>query len=132
MAGVKGRSGGKRPGAGRPPGAKSRKTIEKEKAIAVSLSTPKPKRKAVAQPGAEPDVLLRVDEDTDSLQFLRQVYRNSLVDVKTRVRAAGIAAQYEHTRTKDGAGKREGQAAAAEKAAKKFSPSAPPLRVVGR
>lgn len=119
MAGVKGRSGGPRknsggarPGAGRKP---------KEKAPAESAN-PQPLRES------EPAPLPVTDEP---LTFLLAVQNSTLVDIKTRVRAAIAAAQYKHTKRHDGGKKEEAEAKAGKAAKGRFGVRPPPLKVVG-
>lgn len=103
MAGVKGRSGGARPGAGRP-----------RKAAVPVLEAP------------------QASEAPDMLKFLTDVALGRIDASPTQVRAAVAAVQYTHTKRGDG-GIKEGRQEAAKKAAGgRFAPSeAPPLRVVG-
>lgn len=100
MAGVKGRSGGARKGAGR-----------------------KPKPKA-------PPPVLDVPAGQDPLTFLLSVMNNGEVDPRLRVRAAVAAAQYVHTKQGEGGKKDAAERAAGTAAAGKFAPSAPPRLVV--
>lgn len=72
MAGVKGKSGGKRPGAGR-----------------------KPAPKAPPKPPAQCD-------DADMLEFLQNVARGLTDATPLQVRAAIAAVQYTHTKKGDG------------------------------
>lgn len=65
-------SGGKRPGAGRPRGAKNRKTVETIRAVEESGLTP--------------------------LDYMLQVLRDSRFDATMRMDAAKAAAPYCHTR----------------------------------
>lgn len=101
MAGVKGRSGGARPGAGRP-------------------------KKAVERASEDP-----VDAgDRDMLEFLQDVALGRLNATALQVRAAVAAVQYTHTKTHDG-GKKEGRKDQASKAATgRFAPKSPPKLVV--
>lgn len=101
MAGVKGRSGGARPGAGRP-----RKTpaVEQQKA-------PTP-----------------VEGDVDMLTLLQQVALGRVSATPLQVRAAIAAVQYTHVKAGDG-GKKEAQQEAAEKVASRFAPAPPPRLV---
>ncbi len=99
MAGMPGRSGGYRPGAGRKP---------------------------------KPVAPLEAEVTDDPLHFLLAVMNDSAADPKLRVRAAVAAAQYVHTRTKDGGKKEAKQDAAQDAAAGKFQPAAPPRLVSSR
>lgn len=100
MAGVKGRSGGARPGAGRKP-------------------KPKP----------EPAQIPAIAGQTP-LDFLLSVQNDPAVDEKLRVRAAIAAAQYMHVKKGDGGIKDAKQEAAKKAGAGKFSAAAPPLALV--
>lgn len=105
MAGVKGRSGGPRPGSGR---------------------KPKPAGPAVIP--IEP----QVDGGRDMLQLLQDVALGRLEATPLQVRAAIAAVQYTHTKRHDG-GKKEEEAEAAIKAGSgKFAPAAPPRLVASR
>lgn len=65
------------------------------------------------------------------LDYLLEVINDDEADPKLRVKAAGIAAQYLHTRTKDGGKKDAAQGAADVAASGKFAPAAAPkLKVV--
>ena len=100
MAGVKGRSGGARPGAGRKPAP------------------------AVKQPPAVAELT--------PLEFLVAAMLGKVEASPTQVKAAGLAAQYMHTRRSDG-GKKEEDADKAKKASSgKFAAAAPPLKLVSR
>ncbi len=65
-------SGGKRPGAGRPPGARNRKTVETIRAVEESGLTP--------------------------LAYMLSLMRNSALETTMRLDAAKAAAPYVHTR----------------------------------
>jgi phage terminase small subunit len=105
--GVKGRSGGARPGAGRKPKVKPEATL----------------------PAADEN---QTSVRKDPLDFLADVYNDPKHSPNVRVRAAIAHAQYLHLKRHDG-GKKDEQAGAAKKASTgKFAASAPPLRVVGR
>jgi len=105
MAGVKGRSGGARKGAGRP-----RKTP-----VVVESSE------------QEGPVLIEAD---DMLDMLRKVALGQVDATALQVRAAIAAVQYEHPKAGDG-GKKEAKGRAAKTAgAGKYAPSAPPPRMV--
>lgn len=109
MAGVKGRSGGARPGAGRPRKSKPEAEIQKD----------------AGDPPAE-----AVERFDDPLAYLLHVMNDAGQEPRLRVRAAVAAAQYLHTKTHDG-GKKDGRQEAAKKAASgRFAPKAPPKLVV--
>lgn len=101
MAGVKGRSGGPRPGAGRKP---------KVKAAGTAASTDSQVEKEIEVSAEVPGV-----EDQKPLEFLKSVYTNAAVPLNHRVRAAIAAAQYEHFKRGDG-GKKDSDKEKAEKA----------------
>lgn len=92
MAGVKGRSGGARPGAGRKP------------------KQPTPTK------------------HNDPLDFLRAVWKGELQASPNQVKAASAALPFIHPRQGDG-GKKGKKQEAAEKAAGRFTPAAPPRLV---
>lgn len=100
MAGVKGRSGGARKGAGRK-----------------------------AKPKAPPAVL-DVPVGQDPLAFLLSVMNNGETDARLRVRAAVAAVQYVHPKRGEGGKKESAERSAGEAASGKFAPSAPPRLVV--
>ncbi|MNY02627.1 hypothetical protein D3C86_1352070 [compost metagenome] len=102
MAGVKGRSGGARSGAGRP-----RKKVD---------DTPK-----------APPPLIEADNMLDLLQkvALGQVEATAL-----QVRAAIAAVQYTHAKKGEGGKKGEKNAAARKASAGKYAPAAAPPRLV--
>jgi len=116
MAGVKGRSGGKRQGAGRKPKIKP----DDEASPAVG-----------GKARGEAALSKIMDgEERDPLDFLLVVQNDPLMDPKLRLRAAIAAAQYKHTKRHDG-GKKESLGEGARKAAEgRFSPKAPPKLVV--
>src|SRR5687767_3784420 len=99
MAGVKGRSGGARPGAGRKPKAKV--TVP---GVAVGLE-PQPHGGALKRSKA-PERPAPPKADTP-LEFLKGVMNDLEQDPKLRVRAAIAAAQYEHLKKGDGGKKDE-------------------------
>ncbi len=109
MAGVKGRSGGRRPGAGRK---------------AVTLP---------AEPGElpaddEPEPARTARQPTDSLAFLRRIIDDPAAPVAQRVRAAIALAPFEHAKLGE-LGKKEQREEAAAEVASKFTPTAPPKLV---
>jgi phage terminase small subunit len=102
MAGVKGRSGGARPGAG---------------------------RKAKAKP--EQPLLPPAPPAADTpLAFLKGVMNDLEQDPRLRVRAAIAAAQYEHMKKGDGGKKDETAEKAKQAAGGKFKSAPPPLKLV--
>ena len=103
MAGVKGKSGGKRAGAGRKPGPPKPTTPEHP-----------------ANAG-----------DRDMLKILQDVALGRLMATPLQVRAAIAAVQYTHTKKHDG-GKKDEQADKARTVAAKFKPTTAPLKLVGR
>ena len=122
MAGVKGRSGGARPGAGRKPKAKP----AGDAALKVELE-PQPHGGGLKRSRAEPVP----QGGKDMLQFLQDVALGRTEATTIQVRAAIAAVQYTHTKRHDG-GKKEEAAEKAAKAAKgRFGVRPPPLKVVG-
>lgn len=105
MAGRPGRSGGARPGAGRPR---------------------KPKDEAAENP--PPPVI----PDCDMLTMLQQVALGRVEATALQVRAAIAAVQYTHTKRGDGGKKDEAAERSKKAAAGKFAAAAPPLKLVGR
>lgn len=105
MAGVKGKSGGARPGSG-----------------------PKPKPKA--PPHQTPPPARDQPTQDDALAYLLRVVADAMEDPKLRVRAAIAAVQYQRVKAGDG-GKKEDQASRAKKASSgRFASSEPPKLVV--
>lgn len=103
MAGVKGRSGGARPGTGGArPGAGRKPAPPIKPPAAVADLTP--------------------------LEFLVAAMLGKVEASPTQVKAATAAAQYLHTRKQDG-GKKEEQQEAAKKVAGRFSQANPPKLV---
>jgi len=104
MAGVKGRSGGARSGAGRP------------------------RKKADDTPKAPPPLI----EADDMLDLLQKVALGQLEATALQVRAAIAAVQYTHAKKGEG-GKKDAEKEAAKRVAERFSAPPPPtkLRVVG-
>lgn len=122
MAGQPGRSGGKRPGAGRKP-VPPKSDIGKVLADAVfsqALEVVAPEQEAQPQSSSEPT----------PLEFLLQVMRNPGLDDKLRLDAAKTAAMYCHLKKGDGGIKDEKAEKAKKASAGKFGASAPPLRMV--
>ncbi len=99
MAGVKGRSGGARPGAGR-----------------------KPKPKLPAPPPVE-------IPECDMLRFLQDVALGRVEATPVQVRAAIAAVQYTHTKRGDGGKKEEAAGKAKKAAGGRFGAAAPPRLV---
>ncbi len=102
MAGVKGRSGGARPGAGRKP---------KPRPQPVPLVEPMP------------------GEPRDMLELLQRVALGLVDASPIQVRAAIAAVQYTHAKKGEG-GKKEARQDQAERVASKFAAAAPPKLVV--
>lgn len=102
MAGMKGRSGGARPGAGRKP--KAERERQDEQTIATS-------------------------GDQTPLEFLLSVMNDNGLADKLRLDAAKTAAQYVHPKIGEG-GKKEQQADAAKRAAGKFAAATPPKLII--
>lgn len=127
MAGVKGRSGGARPGAGRkprPPVLIDAKPSSSEREERI------PNGDGIERDEKPVEVILAGD-GKDPMQFLEDVMANPTLDAKLRLEAAKILMPFKHVR-KGAAGKKAEKQDAAKKAAGgKFSAAAPPLRVVG-
>lgn len=105
MAGVKGRSGGKRPGAGRP---------RKEPSVV---------------PPVEAATQVKPTAADDPLEFLRQVWNGTIDANANQVNAAKAALAYMHRKLGEG-GKKEQKQEAASKVAGRFAAAAPPKLVV--
>jgi hypothetical protein len=126
MAGVKGRSGGARPGAGRKPKNPAVKAPAGP-AVAVELE-PQAHGGALKRSHAEPVP----QGEKDMLRFLQDVALGRTEATTVQVRAAIAAVQYTHTKRGDG-GKKDETADKAKKAgAGKFAAAAPPLKLVSR
>lgn len=110
MAGVPGRSGGARSGAGRP-----RKGAPKAPPVVADL---------MPEDSGGDEV-----EAGTPLEYLLRVMNDPVQDERLRVRAAVAAAQYVHTKTHDG-GKRDAQADRAKQVAGGKFAAAPPPRLV--
>lgn len=122
MAGVKGRSGGARRGAGRKP--KNAIDATDKPAAKVEME-PQPHGGSLMRQHAEPVPM----GDRDMLQMLQDVALGRVDATALQVRAAIAAVQYTHTKRADG-GKKEEQADKAKKAAGgKFAPAVPPKLV---
>ena len=138
MAGVKGRSGGARPGAGRK---------KKQPVLLTSAATPaaapkpvkapaKPKKAAKAPvpspspaPAAPPDVLAGMGEEGfDPRPALEQVAMGLLEPSPAQMKALVALMPYVHTKRGEG-GKKEQKQEAAQKVASRFAPAAPPRLV---
>jgi phage terminase small subunit len=121
MAGVKGKSGGKRVGAGRKP------LTDAQKAAQAAARAERAKAKAEAIDASMPA------DAKEPLPFLEAVMNNAEVDIKVRVRAAIAAAQYRHTKRGDG-GKKDETADKAKKVASssRFRAAPSPLALVKR
>ena len=117
MAGVKGKSGGPRPGAGRKPAPK---TVVDEAGAALKVAADKVAKTHNLASGS-----------TDPAVFLEQVMSNVNVDLDARMDAAKALLPYRHAKI-GAAGKKEEKQAAAEKVAGRFSAATPPkLQAVG-
>lgn len=114
MAGVRGRSGGARPGAGRKP-------KEPQKLSVAVPDIPSELPKVEIPPG----VTLA---HTDPKLFLLALMNDLEADVKLRADAAKALMPFMHTKLGEG-GKKEQQAEAARKVASKFAAAAPPKLV---
>lgn len=124
MAGVKGRSGGARPGAGRKPKAKPATVVHPS--VKVELER-QPHGGALKRTIQEPVA----QQPVDMLTFLQDVALGLTEASSLQVRAAIAAVQYTHLKKGDG-GKKDEIADLAKKAAGgKFRPAAPPLKLVG-
>ena len=117
MAGVKGRSGGARRGAGRP---------RKSAAIEQSLEQ-QPNGGALKR---ERDLPGPVDvEDDDMLKLLKQIALGRVDVSALQVRAAIAAVQYEHSKPGEGGKKDARRGAAKSASAGIYAPAAPPRMV---
>lgn len=101
MAGMKGRSGGARPGAGR------------KKKPPVLLTNEPPAK----------------DGEPDSLRVLRAIANDENLDYRTRLDAAKALAPYEAARKGEGGKKEQRQDAAKRVGTGRFAPAAPPRLV---
>lgn len=125
MAGQPGRSGGKRPGAGRKP------VPHELKCTIPAAPAPAPAKEDVK---AETPVVETPQEDASGqtpLEFLLFVMRNPAIEDKLRLEAAKTAAQYMHLKKGDGGIKDEKAEKAKKAGSGKFGAAPPPLRVVG-
>jgi len=135
--------GGYRPGAGRPKLTEAEKAArraakasgEPAKKATVKKSAPK-KRASKAMSADVPKIPVDVTAeavaaDMDPLSYMLRVMRDPNQEATRRDRMAIAAAPFVHARKEAaGPGKREAAAGAAQKAAAKFKPSAPPLKLV--
>lgn len=142
MAGVKGRSGGKREGAGRKvevklledvPARPERVTAPNDAQAAkvaarVAKSIAKAQATKVETPSA-PETPVDSQQFTDPKDFLAWVMNNPTADGKVRVSAAVALMPYAHKKVGE-QGKKEERQDAAKKVAAKFTASAPPKLVV--
>lgn len=120
MAGVKGRSGGARPGAGRP-----RKKSAAGQAVEERLE-PQAHGGALKRTAANPVPI----EADNMLELLQKVALGQVDATALQVRAAIAAVQYTHVKAGDG-GKKDAQQEAARKAASgRFATKSPPKLVV--
>lgn len=148
-------AGGARPGAGRKPDpnsarAKARSARE-AKALSAQLTDNGVKKPAApdswpfgtrppganppapAAPAVETPVAPMLEEGLTALEYFQRIYRNQVLDEKTRFQAAVQALPFEIA--KPGVtGKKAGKDEAAKKAVSRFAPSAPPklAAVAGR
>lgn len=99
-------SGGKRAGAGRPPGTLNRKTLAANE-IAKTLPT-----------------------SGTPLDFMLALMHDPSFDLRLRLDAAKTAAQYVHLKKADGGIKDEKKAAATKASTGKFSAIPPPFKLV--
>lgn len=125
MAGVKGKSGGPRANSGGArPGAGRKKAAPKESANGSSLEV---ELEPQALGGALKRARAKAVEisDRDMLTLLQDIALGRVDATAGQIRAAIAAVQYTHAKKGEG-GKKEGQAAAANKVASRFAPAAPP------
>lgn len=116
MAGVKGRSGGARPGSGRKP----------KQPQLVTVAAPKPERQA---PAKDSPLLDGIGESGfDPRPALEQVAMGLLDPSPNQMKALVALMPYTHTKRGEG-GKKEQKQHAAEKVAGRFSAGAPPKLV---
>lgn len=126
MAGMKGRSGGARPGAGRKPKAKPA-----EQVAAISAAQSPVSQAAPVGSEVLPAVRPLFDGKTRTpIELLELAMNDPAVDVKDRIRAAVAAAQYRHYKLGDGGKKDETEAKAKKASAGRFAPKAAPKLVV--
>ena len=128
MAGVKGKSGGARVGAGRKRAPKPALATPEALPPTVSVELePQAHGGALKRSHAEP---VPVEGTDDMLELLQNVALGRTAATALQVRAAIAAVQYTHTKRGDG-GKKEEAATLAEQAGKgRFAPKAPPKLIV--
>ena len=134
MAGVKGKSGGARPGTGgampnsggsRPGAGRKKKSASNERAVSVEMEA-QPHGGKLKRQKSTPVTM----EPTDMLTLLQNVALGITDATALQVRAAIAAVQYTHMKKGDG-GKKEQQLDAAKDASKgRFAPKVPPRMVV--
>lgn len=125
MVGVKGKSGGPRANSGGArPGAGRKKAVPKESANGSSLEV---ELEPQALGGALKRTRAKAVEvsERDMLTLLQDIALGRVDATAGQIRAAIAAVQYTHTKKGEG-GKKEEQAAAANKVASRFAPAAPP------
>lgn len=120
MAGVKGRSGGARPGAGRKP-RPPQVTVSPPAKLTAPLDESPAESQSAVSGGGEPVA-------SDAMEFLRQVMRGEVVPSVPQLEAAKLLARLQVT---PAGGKKEALGKAAEKVASKFGARPAPLKVVG-
>lgn len=128
MAGVKGKSGGPRKGAGgaRPGAGRKPKKASSESANGVEeYLEPQPHGGALKRSESSPVEVLEMD----MLGLLQEIALGRLDVSDRQLRAAIAAVQYTHTKKGEG-GKKDERANAAKEAGKKFGSTPPPLRAV--
>lgn len=131
MAGVKGRSGGARQGAGRPRAVEPKRQAGRVARVQLRNATDEElPANSAGTAMAPPDDLVPtvvLPAADNPLDFLIAAMNNPLLDARSRIRAAVTAAQYTNQKTKD-LGKKEQQAADAASVVRssRFAPSAPP------
>ena len=131
MAGVKGKSGGARAGAGRKRAPKPALATPEALPPTVSVELePQAHGGALKRSHAEP---VPVEGTDDMLELLQNVALGRTAATALQVRAAIAAVQYTHTKRGDG-GKKEEKAAAASQAATtgRFAQKMPPRLVSSR
>lgn len=129
MPGVKGRSGGKRVGAGRKPAPKTNAIGATLAQIVVAqAAVPVVQGAGVSQPTPATEAL--PTGETTPLEFLLAVMRNPAVDDKLRLEAAKTAAPFMHVKKGEGGKKEEKQDAAKKAGMGKFAAAPAPLRMV--
>ena len=125
MAGVKGRSGGARPGAGRKPKPKPPAVVPVEPQIAARMTVAEKREKADEKQAAT------TTTTTDMLQFLQDVALGRIEAKPMQVRAAIAAVQYTHAKKGEGGKKEAAASKAKEVAAGRFGARPAPLKLVG-